>query len=751
MNIKRILSATLATVMAGTTLVSCSQPNLENLLPFNEESKVKEYSSAVEGAALTIYVDANAKDGGDGSEASPFKTIPEAQAKIRELKSGEGLPVGGITVLVKDGEYRITEGFVFTEEDSGTEECPITYVSESEFGAKITGALLLSASDFEPINEEEKSRIIDKSAVENIVKVDLKKYGLTSEDWGKYVSMGSHHTGAQYDDYDPDAKAEAEVFIGDRALVCARWPNTDWIIPREALDWGENLANGLANGKRNPEGPTFSLLAHEIERASQWSDLSDVWTFGYICATWAESRNKVEEFDFDAKTMHLKYSESYLTDSSRDVVKYYYFNLLDELDYDGEFYIDRENGILYVYKTADFYSERIKMSTMTDNLITLNNVSNITIKGFYISETRGNGISGSGNAITIDNCKILNIRGGGLSLNGNKINISNNELCNLGGYGISVSGGDSWNLIKSENVIYNNYIHDWARVETTYRSGLSVGGCGSLVSHNEIGNSPHQAISWGGPYHIFEYNEIYNVLTETADCGVFYAGRNYTSHGCVIRYNYIHDIGSKGVDNAFGIYFDDGMTGQTAYGNIIENISGRGFLIGGGRDNKVYNNIIISATNGPLCLDNRQRRGALDPTYWFQHHYILADQLRPYLENEIWMEAFPEYKDWVLYTKDYSGDLDDPMLTSNAANCVVKNNISYQLNSEPTGLKHWAHFDFDILIEEMNDISNNEIIFGFSDFPGMNNGDYTLREDAKAFELCPDFEPIPFNEIGRIK
>ena len=159
---------------------------------------------------------------------------------------------------------------------------------------------------------------------------------------------------------------------------------------------------------------------------------------------------------------------------------------------------------------------------------------------------------------------------------------------------MSINGGDSWNLISSENVVYNNYIHDWARVEATYRSGISIGGCGNLVSHNEICNSPHQAIGWGGPNHIFEYNEIYNVLTETADCGVFYGGRNYISHGCIIRYNYIHDIGFEGIDNAFGIYFDDGMTGQTAYGNIIMNVTGRGFLIGGGRDNRVYNNIIIN-------------------------------------------------------------------------------------------------------------------------------------------------------------
>ena len=51
------------------------------------------------------------------------------------------------------------------------------------------------------INEDEKSRLMVKSAAENIVKVDLAKYGLTSEDWGDYIISGSHHTGQFYEEY----------------------------------------------------------------------------------------------------------------------------------------------------------------------------------------------------------------------------------------------------------------------------------------------------------------------------------------------------------------------------------------------------------------------------------------------------------------------------------------------------------------------------------------------------------------------
>ncbi len=158
MKIKRIISLAMAVLMGTSLLTSCAQKEPFDF-DFVEEEKAM-YTSVVAGSALTIYVDANAKDGGDGSEAAPYRSIPEAQAKIREIKAGEGLPSGGVTVLVKDGEYKVTEPITFTEEDSGTEDCPITYVSENEFGAVITGGIILSAEDFEPLSAEEKRYLL---------------------------------------------------------------------------------------------------------------------------------------------------------------------------------------------------------------------------------------------------------------------------------------------------------------------------------------------------------------------------------------------------------------------------------------------------------------------------------------------------------------------------------------------------------------------------------------------------------------
>ena len=106
-----------------------------------------------------IYVDPTAGDGGDGSDAAPFKSISEAQAKIREMKSGEGLPAGGITVLLASGEYSAMDTVTFTAEDSGTEACPITYMSAEKHGAVFTGGISLNAADFSPISDEEKAKL----------------------------------------------------------------------------------------------------------------------------------------------------------------------------------------------------------------------------------------------------------------------------------------------------------------------------------------------------------------------------------------------------------------------------------------------------------------------------------------------------------------------------------------------------------------------------------------------------------------
>jgi len=63
------------------------------------------------------------KDKTDG----PFASIKRARDVIRQLKKDQGGLKEPIIVMVREGKYFLPETVIFTGEDSGTKECPITY------------------------------------------------------------------------------------------------------------------------------------------------------------------------------------------------------------------------------------------------------------------------------------------------------------------------------------------------------------------------------------------------------------------------------------------------------------------------------------------------------------------------------------------------------------------------------------------------------------------------------------------------
>lgn len=153
------------------------------------------------------------------------------------------------------------------------------------------------------------------------------------------------------------------------------------------------------------------------------------------------------------------------------------------------------------------------------------------------------------------------------------------------------------------NVIKNNKIHTFGQITRTYSPAVSISGMGNYVQNNTIYDSPHTAIQYNGNYNIIEKNEIYNVCRFSGDCGAIYSGRSFSYYGNVIRYNYLHDIG-EGAFKPNGIYLDDYLSGQEVCYNVIANVRGAGILGGGGRDNKIYNNVFLNAT---MSYDERAR------------------------------------------------------------------------------------------------------------------------------------------------
>ena len=129
-------------------------------------------------------------------------------------------------------------------------------------------------------------------------------------------------------------------------------------------------------------------------------------------------------------------------------------------------------------------------------------------------------------------------------------------------------------------------------------------GCGITLRGNVMHDAPHSAVLYGGNEHLFEYNNVYRVLLETGDAGAYYTGRDWTTHGDVLRFNYTHDLGAEGeMANTMGFYFDDCDCGDEVYGNVFHNVS-RGIMVGGGREHPIRNNIFSRCIVG-MSIDCR--------------------------------------------------------------------------------------------------------------------------------------------------
>ena len=155
---------------------------------------------------------------------------------------------------------------------------------------------------------------------------------------------------------------------------------------------------------------------------------------------------------------------------------------------------------------------------------------------------------------------------------------------------------------------------------------------GDQILRNTIYNGPHSAIIFAGNNHLISDNEIYDVVTETADSGAIYAGRDWTTRGTVIQDNFIHDLGNPLQPQAtMGIYLDDEICGIVIRRNVFSHVNNAVF-IGGGRDNQVYDNLFANLSPA-IYIDSRglswQNALVLDPNGVFQLELAAVNYTQP--------------------------------------------------------------------------------------------------------------------------
>lgn len=552
----------------------------------------------------------------------------------------------------------------FGREDGNTD-----WVGEN---AVLSGGFSVRAEDMQPLSDAEKSRLCPEAA-QRVRKFSLRSFGFSPDDWGKLRPIGAFSTARKYDGVEEGMSCE--LFADGRRMTLARYPNEGFLHIDGALDVGDvrefpeqNYFNDW-DQRRNHRGGAYIIDRNTALRAKGWREPEKAWMYGFFYHDWADSSTPVASLDAAHRTVRPAFVSSY---GCRRGGRYYFYNVLEELDAPGEWYLDRDSGELFLYppegmKEAELsLSERPVISVSADGM---------RFSGFDVRCARADGISVNGNGNIVENCRVSCVSGDGVTVSGYGNTVRRCEITRTGGSGVILNGGDRADLRPGGNTVEDCFIHGWAEVAMTYHPGVGLYGVGNSCVHNELRDAPHSAIIYGGNCHLIEYNLISDVVRLSNDAGAIYSGMDWAAHGTVIRCNLLRNIGSGGF-RPNGIYWDDALSGQTACDNLLINVAQHAFLIGGGRDNTVLRNVIINPGESGIEYDARAR-DAVVADGWAREAYAVPGGVGwrsldsvPY-ESPVWAERFPTLQG---LSRDFSQP-DDPAFPPNPAGSTVEDNV----------------------------------------------------------------------------
>lgn len=562
--------------------------------------------------ALDLFVAPTGNDQNPGTPVSPLATLAGARDRIRELRDGSGPPGGGVTVWIGAGTYGQSEALVFGKQDSGTADRPIVYRAKEGEVVRLTGARALAAAWFSMVSRHSAAWTrLDPASRGHVCAVNLREHGIT--DFGILRPGG----------FRQHSVAGLELVIDGRPMTLARWPNA-----------GQPLA-------RTVSAPSTTRIIFSGERPERWTEAKDGWLHGLWNTAWADFHVPIASINPATHTINFGEPPAQFGTGANH--PFYAYNLLEELDQSGEYYLDRDEGVLYLWPPGDLAASTLEVTMLEDNLLEVDGAEHLAFRGLVLEASRGPLLQiAGGRAVRLEDCLL---RAGGeyaASVNGTDCGLDHCEIVDCGEDGVLLGGGSRASLTLGRNFVSNCRIRRVARINWTYHPAIDfTGGCGNVASHNLIEDLPHAAILFTGNNHRIEYNEIRRVCLLTSDAGAIYSGRDWGYRGNVIRYNFIHDVRSEMEGQGTqGVYLDDCMSSAEVFGNIFYRIDGGAIFCGGGRDNVMRNNIIaycrIAHYNGDFA------RGFITDkpgSSWNFLERLASDGIE--YQKEPWASAYP--------------------------------------------------------------------------------------------------------------
>jgi hypothetical protein len=542
---------------------------------------------------------------GDGSYATPWATPAKAAAYVAGLGS---LPDGGVRLLFREGTYYLGAAIELAAAHTGDATHPIIWAGYADEEVRFVGGVKLTNGSFSLADSGSPNwSRIPVAARGNVYIYDLEAVnGITAHGtfYPRYI-FGEDHNGVQ------------ELLQDGQVMICARWPNASTAVPNDFTKTGSDQptdpnVGGLsyitfANGARQ-EGWTAAeqpMIYGMLGKTgfSSWTPPCYSLPYGGVC--------KVTSVDDANNRLWVSEVPDYGIDANTPYVAY---NLLEELDEEGEYYIDPDDHYLYYWPVGGAITGTLEVTTLNDRVLEMYDVNyatfeNISFEGAWESASAGGTVS----YITFRRCAFKNTGRRGISFGTmNNVLFERCQFLDNGEEAVYIGRSGQSTSLTNGNAVFKHceFARNGRQVPGKETVQLGYGDTddsytvtGATIANCYFHDVPYIAIRLFALQTTIEKSQFYKCCRIHSDSGVIYAGRSYAWQGNAIRYN----IFSHGRDwyqywqssNTLHIvYLDDCAATFNVYGNIFYYNRGKSIFSKQGIGNKFDNNIFYNTTDG---------------------------------------------------------------------------------------------------------------------------------------------------------
>ncbi len=691
--------------------------------------------------AVEFHVALTGDDASAGTEKAPFRTLTRARDAIRAWRAAGEMDAGEVVVNIHGGIHRITETLELGAVDGGTEESPVIWQAAGTGEVRFVGATALT--EWQPVSDVHILERLRPEARGQVLQLDLKAAGVG--EFGMPTPVGGHR---------------AELIYNTQYMALARYPNEAGWLKITDIPQGDTPVEGHSASH-------YGRFAYDDERPAAWADASDVWVHGYWVHDWSDQYHRVETLDLEKREIYPELP--YHGYGYKKGQRFYFLNVLEELDAPGEWFLDRAGGVVYFWPPDDMEGADVFFPQLEKPMLVLGGTEHVSVRRITFEAALGKAIVVNGDHNEIAGCTIRNFGADtAVEVRGNNNTIRSCDIYELAGTGVLLEGGDRQTLTPAHNVAINNHIHHVGQVFRTYHGAFTLKGVGHRIAHCWIHDLPHLAVNHRGNDHVIEYCEVERIAQETGDVGATYTSADWTYMGHEFRYNYFHDIHGPGRIGCFVIYPDLPCGGIYLHHNIFYDVQ-QIFHTNSGRAMVIENNLFLKhgramsfsvwgdekmfMEGGPWrMVENLNSVPYNKPPYSTRYPTLLqleADfELGP---EQILQRQLP--KDNVIRRNVSWGGLflevgalatlDHVRVEEN----VIANDDLFKGSFAGDGQRK-SYANGDAVARAIFAERGNVIVDGDPGFGGLQSQNFQLSADSPAWAL--GFEPIPFDSIGLV-